>query len=143
MPGILVIGGTVPGTDLNANRDVALDVSPESREAREQAPAAGFTPRGDDLRWLEDRTAARKRHSAEIRSLLGELEASVVLDARRRETLATTRISFEVLAIMLNNKKRVLPAGRTRGARQGARLSVRAVEARPGLLGPLTRHMGF
>lgn len=139
-----LMGGGALAADLNAGRDVAQRLLAESRAAREQAAAAAAQLRkGNDLSGLEERTAALENHAQSIRSLLNELEASTVLNARQQESLATAKTTAEVLAIMLNNKKTMLEAGSSKSAREGARQYVRAVEMRAQMLERLIREMGF
>jgi uncharacterized protein with PIN domain len=139
-----LLGSGVVAADLNAGRDVAQRLLAESRAAREQAAAAAALLRnGRDLSGLEERTAALENHAQAIRSLLSELEASTVLNARQQESLATAKTTAEVLAIMLNNKKTMLEAGSSKSARDGARQYVRAVEMRAQMLERLVREMGF
>lgn len=139
-----LMGSGVLAADLNAGRDVAQRLLVESRAAREQAAAAAALLRnGRDLSGLEERTAALETHAQSIRSLLSELEASAVLNARQQESLATAKTTAEVLAVMLNNKKAMLEAGSSKSAREGARQYVRAVEMRAQMLERLIREMGF
>ncbi len=142
--GVLAGAGVMLAADVNPGRDVAQRLMNESRSAKEQAAAVAMQLRkGGDLSGIEQRTAAIKNHAASIRSLLGELEASAVLNARQQEALATAKTTAEVLAIMLNNKKTVLEAGSSKSAREGARQYARAVEVRAEMLEKLIRQMGL
>lgn len=140
--GALICAAPVMAADVNPGRDVAQRLLGESRAAKEQAAAAAaLLRRGGDLSGIEERTAALEGHAAAIRSLLGELESSAVLNARQQESLATAKTAAEVLSIMLNNKKTVLEAGDTKSSRQGARQFARAVEVRAEMLERLIRQM--
>ncbi len=142
--GALVAGGSLMAADVNSGRDVAQRLLAESRSAKEQASAVALQlRRGSDLSGLEERTAALERHAEAIRSLLGELESSAVLNARQQESLATARTTAEVLRIMLNNKKTVLEAGSSKSARESARQFARAVESRAQTLERLILQMGL
>lgn len=142
--GVLAGAGVMLAADVNPGRDVAQRLMNESRSAKEQAAAVAMQLRkGGDLSGIEQRTAAIENHAASIRSLLGELEASAVLNARQQEALATAKTTAEVLAIMLNNKKTVLEAGPSKSAREGARQFARAVEVRAEMLEKLIRQMGL
>lgn len=142
--GALMTGGTLMAADANAGRDVAQRLLSESRAAREQASAVALQlRRGNDLSGLEDRTAALERHAEAIRSLLGELEGSAVLNTRQQEALSTARTTAEVMGIMLNNKKTVLDAGASKSARESARHFARAVETRAQMLERLILQMGL
>lgn len=138
--GALMMGGALMAADANAGKELAQRLLTESRAAKEQASAAVVQlRRGNDLSGLEERTAALERHAKAIRSLLGELEGSAVLNARQQETLATAKTAAEVMAIMLNNKKTMLDGRDSKSARQFAR----AVETRAEMLERLVRQMGL
>lgn len=142
--GALLAGTTLMAADANAGREVAQRLMTESRAAKEQASAAVWQlRRGNDLSGLEERTAALERHAAAIRQMLGELEASAVLNARQQESLATAKTTAEVLTIMLNNKKTMLEAGSSKSARDSARQFARAVETRAEMLERLIQQMGL
>ncbi len=142
--GVLAGAGVMLAADVIPGRDVAQRLMNESRSAKEQAAAVAMQLRkGGDLSGIEQRTAAIENHAASIRSLLGELEASAVLNTRQQEALATAKTTVEVLAIMLNNKKTVLEAGSSKSARDGARQYARAVEVRAEMLEKLIRQMGL
>lgn len=142
--GALMAGGTLMAADANAGRELSQRLLNESRAAKEQASAVVLQlRRGSDMSGLEDRTAALERHAEAIRSLLGELEGSAVLNARQQEALATAKTTAEVMGIMLTNKKTVLDAGTSKSARDNARQFARAVETRAEMIERLIREMGL